>query len=130
MTQDEILSMARDAGMEVHPRKDQIRIGYARIAGLDSTPEVMRFAALVAAKAAAEEREETKELRVALDFLAGLHPHLTIDGPPMAVAERIFDAVMGEQAELKARLASYERNMESLRAHLAKHSRQGASNAS
>ena len=57
MTQDEILSMARDAGMEVHPRKDQIRIGYARIAGLDSTPEVMRFAALVAAKAAAEERE-------------------------------------------------------------------------
>ena len=57
MTQDEVLSMARDAGMEVHPRKDQIRIGYARIAGLDSTPEVMRFAALVAAKAVAEERE-------------------------------------------------------------------------
>lgn len=62
MTQDEILSMARDAGMEVHPRKDQIRIGYARIAGLDSTPEVMRFAALVAAKAVAEEREACAQL--------------------------------------------------------------------
>ena len=125
MTQDDIISMAREAGAV----EEMIAMG--RSDGvLFSASELFRFAALVAAKAAADERGETKELRVALDFLAGLHPHLTIDGPPMAVAERIFDAVMGEQAGLKARLASYERNMESLRAHLAKHTRQGANNAS
>lgn len=49
MTQDEIISMAREAGIEVHPRKDSIRIGSAILTGCDSTEEVTRFAALVAA---------------------------------------------------------------------------------
>lgn len=57
MTQDEIIGMAREAGMEVHPRKGQIRIGSAFLTGCDSTAQVTRFAALVAAKAAAAERE-------------------------------------------------------------------------
>lgn len=50
MTRDEILAMAREAGMEVHERKGQIRIGSAVLTGVDSTDEVTRFAALVAAK--------------------------------------------------------------------------------
>ena len=57
LTQKEIIGMAREAGIEVHPRKDSIRIGSAILTGCDSTEEVTRFAALVAAKAAAEERE-------------------------------------------------------------------------
>ena len=58
MTRDEILAMARDAGMEVHERKGQIRIGSAVLTGADSTDEVTRFAALVAAK----ERESVAQL--------------------------------------------------------------------
>lgn len=50
MNRDEIIAMAREAGMEVHERKGQIRIGSAVLTGADSTDEVTRFAALVAAK--------------------------------------------------------------------------------
>ena len=56
----------------------------------------------------------------AMDFLAGLHPCLTIDGPPMAVAERIFDAVMGERAELKAEIKRQEQALDLLRGALAR----------
>ena len=49
MTRDDIISMAREAGMEVHERKGEIRIGSAVITGCNSTDQVMRFAALVAA---------------------------------------------------------------------------------
>ena len=49
MTRDEIIRMAREAGMEVHERKGEIRIGSAVITGCDSTEQVTRFAALVAA---------------------------------------------------------------------------------
>ena len=50
MTHEEIIAMAREAGMEVHERKGQIRIGSAVLTGADSTDQVTRFAALVAAK--------------------------------------------------------------------------------
>ena len=49
MTRDDIIRMAREAGMEVHERKGEIRIGSAVITGCDSTEQVTRFAALVAA---------------------------------------------------------------------------------
>ena len=49
MTQYDIIRMAREAGMEVHERKGKIRIGSAVITGCDSTEQVTRFAALVAA---------------------------------------------------------------------------------
>ncbi len=55
---DDILRMAREAGMEVHERKGEIRIGSAVITGCDSTEQVTRFAALVAAA----EREACAEL--------------------------------------------------------------------
>lgn len=56
----------------------------------------------------------------ALDFLAGLHPFLTIDGPPMAAAERIFDAVLGERAELQAEIKRQEQALDFLRDALAR----------
>ncbi len=58
---------------------------------------------------------DNKEAADALQLLAGLHPCLTIDGPPMEVAQRIFDAVIAEQSHLKAEIANQERNLESFR---------------
>ena len=61
------------------------------------------------------ENDAVAEYIQALDFLAGLHPCLTIDGPPMAVAERIFDAVMAERSALKEEIARQEQALEGLR---------------
>lgn len=57
MNRDDVIKMAREAGMEVHERKGEVRIGSAILTGADSTEQVERFAQLVAAQAAAEERE-------------------------------------------------------------------------
>ena len=65
MKQDEIIAMAKEAGMEVHKSKGQVRIGSAVLTGVDSTDEVTRFAALVAAK----EREACAQ--VAMEFRRG-----------------------------------------------------------
>jgi hypothetical protein len=54
---DDVIKMAIEAGMEVHERKGEVRIGSAILTGADSTEQVERFAQLVAAQAAAEERE-------------------------------------------------------------------------
>lgn len=58
------------------------------------------------------------ERDLALGLLAGLHPCITIDGPPMTVAERIFDAVMADQADLKAQLKKAQHTIELLQNHL------------
>ena len=58
MKREDIIRMARDAGIEVHARKGEIRIGSAAITGCDSTEQVTRFAAMVAAA----EREACAEL--------------------------------------------------------------------
>lgn len=55
------------------------------------------------------------ECETVLSFLAGLHPCLTIDGPPMAVAERIFDAVLAERAELLEQIKRMKGNLETMR---------------
>jgi len=44
MTPEQITEIARQAGMEIHPRKMQIRVGADAALGLDSTEVVMRFA--------------------------------------------------------------------------------------
>ena len=49
MTRDEIIRMARESGLEVHDRKQQVRIGLDTLVGSDSTDKLIRFAALVAA---------------------------------------------------------------------------------
>lgn len=50
MTHEEIIAMAREAGFEVHERKQQVRVGVDALLGIDSTDKLDRFAALVAAK--------------------------------------------------------------------------------
>lgn len=47
MNAEQITELARQAGMEIHPRKMQIRVGADAALGLDSTDVVMRFATLV-----------------------------------------------------------------------------------
>lgn len=67
----------------------------------------------------AQERNAS-EHEQALQFLAGLHPGLTIDGPPMAVADCIFEAVLAERRALKDALAQKERALDLLRNELAR----------
>lgn len=67
----------------------------------------LAFGRAVESKAATEHQQ-------ALDFLCGLHTEVTIDGPPMAVAERIFDHVMAEQRTLQDRIRSLENSLERL----------------
>jgi len=68
----------------------------------------------------AEQRALLAEHEKALQFLAGLHPCPTIDGPPMALAELIFDAVQADRRALKAEIEKQERNLDWMRKELAK----------
>lgn len=70
-------------------------------------------------------RWSLSEYEQALDFLAGLHPGITIDAPPMAVAELIFDAVQAEQRALKEEIEKKERNLDWMRKELAKRAHGG-----
>lgn len=56
-----------------------------------------------------------EEYEQALSLLAGLHPGLTIDGPPLEVAARIFDAVVAERAHHEQEIRRKERALESMR---------------
>lgn len=71
-------------------------------------------------EASQAQRVPLSEHKQALDLLAGLHPGITIDGPPMAVAELIFDAVQADQRALKDEIAKQERNLDWMRKELAK----------
>ena len=51
----------------------------------------------------------------ALSHLCGLHPCITIDGPPEAVARRIFDYVTADRRALLERIASLDRALDSFR---------------
>lgn len=64
MTKDDILRMAIEAGMEVHERKGQVRIGSAVLTGADSTEQVERFAQLVAA----HERDQCAKACASLSY--------------------------------------------------------------
>lgn len=55
---DRIIELAKLAGMEVHPRKMQIRVGADAVLGLDSTEVVTRFAELVRNEALDEVNHE------------------------------------------------------------------------
>lgn len=65
MNRDEILSMAREAGIEVHPRKEIARIGLDVLTGCDSTDKLAKFAELATAK----ERTARIEAQVENDAL-------------------------------------------------------------
>jgi len=64
MKQDEIIELARQAGMEVHGGKGQIRIGLDVFTGDDTTNQVVAFAKLVAEK----ERERISQKIAQLPF--------------------------------------------------------------
>ena len=53
MTRDQIIQWAREAGFEIHDRKQQARVGVDALIGIDSTDKLTRFAQL----ARADERE-------------------------------------------------------------------------
>lgn len=86
----------------------------------ESAAELRRLHARVQELEAVQARVPLSEYKQALDFLAGLHPGITIDGPPMAVAELIFDAVQAEQRALKEEIKKKERNIDWMRKELAK----------
>lgn len=50
MNREQVIRMAREAGIEFHERKNQLRIGTDILFGDDSTEKLERFAALVAAE--------------------------------------------------------------------------------
>lgn len=81
--------------------------------------ELRRLHARVQELEAAQARVRLSDYKQALDFLAGLHPGITIDGPPMAVAGLIFDAVQAEQSALKEEIEKKERNLAWMRKELA-----------
>ena len=60
-SKEQIIEWARAVGWEVHPRKEQVRVGADALAGLDSTPKVERFAAIVDATAYAKGQEDMRE---------------------------------------------------------------------
>lgn len=60
------------------------------------------------------------EYEQALGLLAGLHPNPPVDGPPMALAELIFEAVLEDARGLKEEIAKKERNLELMRGELAR----------
>lgn len=50
-TREQVIEMARQAGIEVHDRKQQARIGLAALVGLDSTDELTRLCTMAADRA-------------------------------------------------------------------------------
>lgn len=51
----------------------------------------------------------------ALSLLCGLHPCITIDGPPEEVARRIFDHVTADRRALLERIASLDQTLDYFR---------------
>lgn len=86
-TSDDIIRMAREAGMEVHDRKGQVRIGSAVLTGCDSTDQVERFAALVAAA----EREACAQ--VALQIGEVMADRYGVAAECITTAEAIEEAI-------------------------------------
>lgn len=58
-----------------------------------------------------------EEYEQALSLLAGLHPGITIDGPPLEVAARIFDAVAADRANFEQEIRRQARALETMRAY-------------
>lgn len=59
MTRDDIIRMAREAGIEVHERKQEARFGMDALIGADSTEKLQRMCELAAA---AERRKHQADI--------------------------------------------------------------------
>lgn len=90
MTRDEVLAMAEQAGIEVHERKKEARLGIDCITGSDSTEKLMRFHAL----AVAQYKDDAERYR----WLTALWPHEIIklvhsfgEGPTSSDVHKAID---------------------------------------
>src|SRR5574343_1017717 len=63
----------------------------------------------------ADMTEKVQQHERALALLCGLHPCITVDGPPVVVAERIFDHVTAAQRAQQSRITSLDRALEYFR---------------
>lgn len=61
-TREQIIAWARQAGIEVHPGKQQIRHGSAVWTGDDSTEQLVRLTAIVEQAVRADENEQCAKL--------------------------------------------------------------------
>lgn len=115
ITRNEVARMAREAGFEVHDRKQQVRVGLDALAGIDSTEKLERFAALVAAHVIARQRPPPLVLNVSDADLSELKAWL-VNAPNMPLVSIPDDtaleceraariAAQSELTELKERLA-------------------------
>jgi hypothetical protein len=59
-----LIEMAREAGFEVHERKQQARVGLDAICGINSTAKLERFAELIREDATAKERYRCSQLAI------------------------------------------------------------------
>ena len=109
-----VISAASEVGL---PIDDDSNV---EIGGVACTTMLVMFARVIARRATEQERKPLSEYEQALQLLAGLHQCPTIDGPPMALAELIFDAVQADQRALKEEIAKQERNLDWMRKDLAK----------
>lgn len=93
ITREEIISMAREAGFEVHDRKQQVRVGLDALIGIDSTEKLERFAALVEARASAVEREACAQVAEDDDHTVEVRGYYAQLGDARATANNIAKAI-------------------------------------
>lgn len=101
---DTILRMAREAGFEVHERKQQVRVGADALLGIDSSEKLERFADLVAAHAWSLKPPpaivvKTADIDPALlrDMLAKSPPMPLLPAPAEPTPEAVAAAVAAER---------------------------------
>ena len=76
MNKERLIELAREAGLEVHPRKEQIRVGFDALLGIDSTEKVERFAQAI--------RNEALE-----DAMNICESHWSVEG----IAQRCYEGI-------------------------------------
>lgn len=98
---DDLIRMAREAGFEVHDRKQQVRVGVDALVGIDSTEKLERFAALVAAHVIARQPPPPMVLNVSDADLSKLKAWL-VNAPNMPLvhmptSDAVREAVLAER---------------------------------
>lgn len=103
MKREQVIELARKAGIETHERKGQIRFGIDVIGGDDSSEKFGRFAAMVeqaTLERAAQRLSEIASKAEADNVLEQNHMQHTINGVAthaMRAAERAIRALSKEQ---------------------------------
>lgn len=102
MTNEEILKIAREAGFDVHPRKEEIR-AHPDVSGMmiiDLTEAVKKFAALVCAANAPTWHKITDVLPEDGQYVLTRVPQLQLDGSVKTILElSMYDLCDGWYAQ-------------------------------